>query len=77
MIKATGNLEFIVLNIEGNILHYEYWNRRELKAKYNFDVLEDRDSRLLFTTLMKHNDDLPICISWRDLRFLRKIGIRI
>lgn len=77
MIKATGNLEFIVLSVNGNILSYEYYCNKELSAKYNFDILEDKDSKLLFTTLMKHNEDIPICISWADIRFLRKVGIRI
>ena len=51
MIKATGNLEFIVLNVECNILHYEYWKSRRLIANYNFDILENKDSRLFFTTI--------------------------
>ena len=77
MIKATGNLEFIVLSINGSILKYEYWKNKKLISNYNFDIIEEKDSKLLFTTLMKHNEDIPLVISWEDLRFLRKVGIRI
>lgn len=43
-----------------------------------FDLLDsDFKESSLFNVLMNHYKDYKVLISWQDLRFLRKIGIRI
>ena len=77
MIRKIGQVDFIMIEVFGcTLVLTEYSNMKE-KSRRSLDLIGNEASKTLFTTLMKHNEDLPIVISWKDLRFLRKIGIRI
>lgn len=69
--------EFIVINVHGEIVSLEQFRGRKLVMKHDLDLLDKSCERQLFNVLMKHNQDIPLVISWKDLRFLRKIGVRV
>lgn len=69
--------EFIVINVHGEIVSLEQFRGRKLVMKHDLDLLDKSCERQLFNALMKHNQDIPLVISWKDLRFLRKIGVRV
>lgn len=69
--------EFIVINVHGEIVSLEQYRGYKLVMKHDLDLLDKSCERQLFNALMKHNQDIPLVISWKDLRFLRKIGVRV
>lgn len=69
--------EFITIEIVGEYLLLEQFKGTKSISKHNIDIINNNAQKELFCALMKHNEDLPIVISWKDLRFLRRIGIRV
>lgn len=68
--------DFLVIECVGELLLLTQYRGSKVVMKHTLDLIET-DQRTLFNVLMKHNEDLPIIISWKDLRFLRKIGLRV
>lgn len=68
--------DFIVIECIGELLLITQYKGTKVVMKHTLDLIET-DQRTLFNVLMKHNEDLPLVISWKDLRFLRQIGLRV
>lgn len=69
--------EFIIICVHGEILTIEQYRGSKLIYKHDLDLLESECQKDLFNVMMKHNEDIPLVISWKDLKFLRKIGLRV
>ena len=68
---------FLVITVHGEIITLEEYKGTKLVYKHDLDILESESSKTLFTTIMKHDEDIPLIITYKDLCFLRKIGIRV
>ena len=68
--------DFVVIECVGELLLITQYRGTKVVMKHTLDLIET-DQRTLFNALMKHNQDIPLVITWKDLRFLRQIGLRV
>ena len=68
----------IELIIFGDTLKVYKIKNNKIMNEFSFNLIDyDFKYSGLFTYLMKSWSDYKLLVSWNDLRFLRKIGIRI
>ena len=68
---------YIEIQVVGESLKVCKLKNKKIINYFTFDLIDYNFESDFFNALLKHWSDYKLIITWDDLRFLRKIGVRI